>query len=175
MYWTYPKEMIYVSLHLDNICIIQTVVTTLNYSVSQIPMLIIQNEDVFSSPPTPTWSLLLPFSSPLLPPLQLQQLRQPRQPAVDLFQRFAPASFMESIGDMTYIAHGDMEVSWIGVAPNHPFTWDFPHYKPTILDTPIYGTPHIDPFKSSKHRGQWPSCTAHLCPFPTFGCAKIWF
>ena len=145
MYWTYPKEMIYVSLHLDNICIIQTVVTTLNYSVSQIPMLIIQNEDVFSSPPTPTWSLLLPFSSPLLPPLQLQQLRQPRQPAVDLFQRFAPASFMESIGDMTYIAHGDMEVSWIGVAPNHPFNWDFQRYKPTI-----FGYPHLwnPPYRS---------------------------
>ena len=31
----------------------------------------------------------------------------------------------------------------IGVPPNHPFNWDFPHYTPTILDTPIYGTPYI--------------------------------
>ena len=45
---------------------------------------------VISRPPTRTWTLLLPFSSPpLLRPRQLQ-LQQPRQPAVDLSQRFAP-------------------------------------------------------------------------------------
>jgi hypothetical protein len=45
---------------------------------------------VISRPPTRTWTLLLPFSSPpLLQPRQLQ-LQQPRQPAVDFSQRFAP-------------------------------------------------------------------------------------
>ena len=45
---------------------------------------------VISRPPTRTWTLLLPFSSPpLLQPRQLQ-LQQPRQPAVDLSRRFAP-------------------------------------------------------------------------------------
>ena len=64
---------------------------------------------VISRPPTRTWTLLLPFSSPpLLLPRQLQS-QQPRQLAVDLSQRFAPASFMESIGDMKFIAHGDID------------------------------------------------------------------
>ena len=63
---------------------------------------------VISRPPTRTWTLLLPFSSPpLLLPRQLQS-QQPRQLAVDLSQRFAPASFMESIGDMKFIA-GDID------------------------------------------------------------------
>ena len=64
---------------------------------------------VISRPPTRTWTLLLPFSSPpLLLPRQLQS-QQPRQLAVDLSQRFAPASFMESIRDMKFIAHGDID------------------------------------------------------------------